>query len=220
MLNTLQAGLLRSLGLGFAYQVLKGVPGVGSALDGAAQEILYSLLEPGGSFCDVGAGIGLFSLGAARVVGQSGEVVALESDPENFGRLVRNVERNAMHNVRTLNVAAWSSGGVSSGPRGPVERARLDALLSAPPDLIKVEVEGAEAEVLRGAGAILRDGSSTLLVKAKGADRLRQVAMLLSQSGYAPRVLREESAPRQETYLMIARPESRRSSISGFKSAS
>jgi precorrin-6B methylase 2 len=247
-LNTLQAGLLRSPGLAFAYQLLRGVPGLGSALHGAAhrvfpddsdvvaripagmaaglsmqvdprldaelargcyeswmQEILYQVLEPGGSFCDVGAHIGFFSLSGARVVGRSGDVVALESDPRNFGRLVRNVERNGMCNLKTLNVAAWSSPGKG--------RARLDALLSRPPDVVKVDVDGAETEVLRGAGAILRSGRSTWLVKAHGADRLRQVAAMLSQSGYAPRVVREEAAPRQETYLIVARPEPRRGLI-------
>lgn len=247
-LNTLQAGLLRSAGLAFAYQLLRGVPGLGSALHGAAhrvfpddcdvvaripdgmasglwmqmdprfdaelarggheswmQEILYQVLEPGASFCDVGAHIGFFSLGAARVVGKSGEVVALEPDPRNHGRLVRNVERSEMCNLRALNVAAWSSPGE--------KRARLDALLSSPPDVVKVDVDGAETEVLRGAGPILRSGRSTWLVKAHGAQRLRQVAALLSQSGYAPRVVREEAAPGQETYLIVARPEPRRGPI-------
>jgi precorrin-6B methylase 2 len=244
-LNTLQAGLLRSAGLAFAYQLLRGIPGLGSALHGAAhrvfpddcevvaripdgmasglwmqvdprfdaelargrheswmQEILYQVLEPGGSFCDVGAQIGFFSLGAARMVGESGEVVALEPDPRNHGRLVRNVERNGMCNLRALNVAASSSPGQ--------KRARLDALLTRPPDVVKVDVSGAEIEVLRGAGAILRSGRSTWLVKAHGAQRLRQVASILAQSGYAPRVVREEAAPGQETYLIVARPEPRR----------
>ncbi|HEY4864654.1 MAG TPA: FkbM family methyltransferase [Candidatus Dormibacteraeota bacterium] len=247
-LNTLQAGLLRSAGLAFAYQLLRGVPGLGSALHGAAhrvfpddcdvvvripdgmasglrmqmdprldaelargchenwmQEILDQALEPGASFCDVGAHIGLFSLGAARVVGESGEVVALEPDPRNHRRLVRNVKRNGMCNLRALNVAAWSSPGE--------KRARLDALLSRPPDVVKVDVDGAEIEVLRGAGAILRSGRSTWLVKAYGAQRLRQVAAILSQSGYAPRVVREEAAPGQETYLIVARPGPRREPI-------
>ena len=247
-LNTLQAGLLRSTGLAFAYQLLRGVPGLGSAVHGAAhrvfpddcevvaripdgmasglwmqmdprfdaelargrheswmQEILYQVLEPGGSFCDVGAQIGFFSLGAARVVGESGEVVALEPDPRNHGRLVRNVERNGMCNLRALNVAASSSPGQ--------KRARLDALLTRPPDVVKVDVSGAEIEVLRGAGAILRSGRSTWLVKAHGAQRLRQVAAILAQSGYAPRVVREEAAPGPETYLIVARPEPRRGPI-------
>jgi precorrin-6B methylase 2 len=247
-LNTLQAGLLRSAGLAFAYQLLRGVPGLGSALHGAAhrvfpddcdvvvripdgmasglrmqmdprldaelargchenwmQEILDQALEPGASFCDVGAHIGLFSLGAARVVGESGEVVALEPDPRNHRRLVRNVKRNGMCNLRALNVAAWSSPGE--------KRARLDALLSRPPDVVKVDVDGAEIEVLRGAGAILRSGRSTWLVKAYGAQRLRQVAAILSQSGYAPRVVREEAAPGQETYLIVAWPGPRREPI-------
>ncbi len=63
-------------------------------------------LRPGRTFVDVGANIGYFSLLAARRMGGSGRVVAVEASPETFARLRANLDRNAAGNVRALNVAA------------------------------------------------------------------------------------------------------------------
>jgi FkbM family methyltransferase len=186
------------------------------------QQLFLELLQPGDFFCEVGTDIGFLTLGAARLVGESGRVVALEPDRNSFRRLVRNIELNGLVHVRTLNFAAQrrsrrrefiscaaAVGGEEAAKSAvlPVNVGPLDEVVIRPPDLIKVDVAGAEAEVLRGARAIMRKRSSTWVIEAHGAGQLSEVVALLSGFGYAPRVVREEaSAERGDRYLVVARP--------------
>jgi FkbM family methyltransferase len=75
---------------------------------------------------------------------------------------------------------------------GPVSRSvpcrRLDTLVAAglpAPDVIKIDVEGAEALVLRGAERLLRQGAPRLLIELHGAENAREVLSILLASGYA-----------------------------------
>ena len=123
--------------------------------------------------CDVGAHIGLFALRISKQAPKS-KIIAIEANPTNFKFLLKNVHINGLETrVRVLNVAAgqekgrvtlWLSNlsrGDSStkkwhdaGSAGHVEvdMLPLDDILSNERscDLMKVDVEGAETEVLRG----------------------------------------------------------------------
>ena len=66
------------------------------------QKILAERLHPGMVFYDLGANIGLFTLLAARLVGDSGKVFSFEPDPENAARLRRNIQRNGFANVTVV----------------------------------------------------------------------------------------------------------------------
>ncbi len=61
---------------------------------------LKAHLPKGGTFVDVGANIGLYSLVAARQVGPAGRVVAIEADPDTHRTLATNCTSNALHQVR------------------------------------------------------------------------------------------------------------------------
>ena len=145
----------------------------------AAQEIAFvrAVLRPGMKFADVGANWGLFTLVAAHLVGESGQVVALEPDPRILPKLKSNVERNGLKQVQVFDVAAahrdsnlilaahdhegenWGiSRLVENSSTGQttftVRSRRLDSLLDEARletvDLVKVDVEGAEDLVLAG----------------------------------------------------------------------
>ena len=72
---------------------------------------------------------------------------------------------------------------------------RLDDLLaepgSTPPDLVKIDVEGAETDVLRGAAQTLAKVRPILLIELHGTNEA--VAHLLSEAGYLSRVLGSRS---------------------------
>lgn len=158
-------------------------------------------LRPGDGFVDVGANIGVFSVLAARLVGDEGRVVAIEASPDLHRHLVRNVRLNALGNVRALNAAvsdrprtltfalasSRNTGANSIVPYdGPVEssfqaRARplpelLDAAEIATARVIKVDVEGAEGSVVRGLapvlGALRPDAEITVEVSPERMVRL------------------------------------------------
>lgn len=127
---------------------------------------------------DVGAHIGSFTVKASMEVGGEGHVVALEPSSSNFKMLRMNVQANHCDNVTALNVAAGSKedtgllklyarpGGNSFYRREledvGTERVSITTLDSVTAqsdfgrvDFIKIDVEGYELEVLRGAAKTL-----------------------------------------------------------------
>ena len=147
--------------------------------------LVRASLPPGGTFVDVGANIGYFALVGAALVGESGRVVALEPDPRMAAELRQNLALNGLGRVAVLEVAAadaegeatlkgyaeeggnWGVSTLSPAasplgrPAFSVRCAPLDRVLDeagvGAVDLVKVDVEGAEARVLRG----MRDGLRT-----------------------------------------------------------
>jgi FkbM family methyltransferase len=142
------------------------------------EALLADLLSPGDCFLDIGANIGWSALQAARAVGRSGLVVALEPEIDNFGLLARNVRANLATNVIPLRVAAgrargWHTLALDAHNAGghsmvrPVHRGRgervlvvaagdLCSLLGVVPRVIKIDVEGAEPDVVAGLEPLLR----------------------------------------------------------------
>jgi FkbM family methyltransferase len=135
------------------------------------------LLRPGDLAVDVGANLGWFSLVMGGAVAPGGEVWAIEPMPPILPALKRNLKLNEKLQVRLFEVALGQSSGavdinVFSGlPHGHasvstldrtdytshrVERRTLDELLAgASPAFVKLDVEGSERDVLRGAEATL-----------------------------------------------------------------
>ena len=119
---------------------------------------------------DVGAHVGKYAVVAARHVGEQGKVVAIEAHPDNFQALLHNLILNDLHNVTPLNVAAYSEDGKTMRLFGHwdsaytlkawnetavrVETRTVDSLLREygidRADWVKIDVEGAELEVLAG----------------------------------------------------------------------
>jgi len=140
-------------------------------------------LSPGDVFVDVGANIGYFALLASQLVGDSGKVIAVEALPAIFSALQANLEKNSAHNVRAVNCAVWDReqmitlytnaedlpGQTTVSPAWAnqyhlqtqvrVAAAPLSAILD-PQEvraarLIKIDVEGAEWQVVSGMKSIM-----------------------------------------------------------------
>ncbi len=166
---------------GEAYFLL---PECADGVDPAHEEPKYRLVleeaRPGMTVFDLGAHHGLYTLGLARRVGPTGRVVAFEPCPVNHRLVTRNVELNGFSPwVRVepcavsdrsgtaeirFDEADFQSGnlrpaGEASPRRAQVPVTTLDAWCAEHdvyPQLVKVDVEGLELEVLRGADRLLR----------------------------------------------------------------
>jgi len=136
-----------------------------------------ALVRPGDLVVDVGANLGWFSLVMAEAVGPGGEVWAVEPTPPILRALKRNLALNESLNVRVFELALGDAAGTAeihifSGlPHGhasvstldrtdynthEVERRTLDDLLDGRvPAFVKIDVEGSELAVLRGASATI-----------------------------------------------------------------
>ena len=135
------------------------------------------LLHDGAVFHDIGASVGYFTIEVAACFGDRVSIVAVEPQPGPVGALTRSVTVNGYRNVRVLPLLLSDEQGEGrlhvpsrsvhaslvprARPRAVVSRAMttLDALVAdgrtPAPDVIKIDVEGAELAVLRGARAVL-----------------------------------------------------------------
>jgi len=154
-----------------------GAPVLAGAYEPHVARIFENLLRPGQSVVDVGANIGFFTLLAASLVGPAGSVLAVEPNPRNVRLLEASRRRNGFSHVTVAQVAAsdhlgllalhaGKSNGTTAEPpplladliaAETVPCLPLDRLVEAnqPIALIKVDVEGAEGLVLRGALGLL-----------------------------------------------------------------
>jgi len=151
---------------------------------------------------DIGANVGFYTLLASALAGPRGRVVAFEPLPRNLEFLRAHVAMNGMTNVVIRSVALADHPGTrpfddTPGPseahlaaRGSltVECATLDALVAKgeipPPDVIKMDVEGAELLVLRGGEATIRTHKPTLFVATHAADVHAACVAWLEQAGF------------------------------------
>ena len=149
--------------------------------------LIDALARPGGTVVDVGANIGYNAVHAARRVGRSGRVVAVEPTPDNVAVLERLVAAARLSNVLVRPVAAGRDKGrrrfYVRGATSAVNSfypescyaevtgtldvpiARLDDLVDGDADLVKIDVEGAELEVLEGMTRLLRRRNLALIVE-------------------------------------------------------
>lgn len=140
----------------------------------AVTEIFRACVRPGSTFVDIGANVGYHTLLAAQLVGTAGQVIAIEPSPNTLRRLRRNIASNpALPNIRVIEAAVGATnaqialyitdeanlGASTIENRGG---AKIEALVRLAPlhdllttaeclatETIKIDIEGAEAPVIR-----------------------------------------------------------------------
>lgn len=137
---------------------------------------IVSLIGRGMTVVDVGANIGIYTAAFARSVGAAGKVIALEPAPSNLRALRRAHQVNNWSNVEVHGIAAAECEGAmlldcssfNSGNNVLSPNALPSASISVPTvpldkllgdrrvDFLKIDVQGFEANVLRGATRILQ----------------------------------------------------------------
>jgi len=168
--------------------------------EGDVEEFIKSHLKEGSVFVDLGANVGYYTLIASRLVGSRGRVYAVEPVPSTAAILRLNVILNKLDNVIIIEKAAWftkekvnlripgSDYGYASVVRGYgksmlVEACPLDELLQDVDhiDILKIDVEGAEYEVLKGAKNTLHKTKCIVLELTRN---IKEVFELLINYGF------------------------------------
>jgi FkbM family methyltransferase len=140
-------------------------------------DLVKRIVRKGDVALDVGANVGWFTLVLSELVGQTGRVYSFEPHPEHFLLLSKNIKQNKLTNVVPVRKAVADQNGVldlyinEDCPGGhtlfkyggvdkpmEVEVIRLDDfadLLTSGVDFVKMDIEGAEGQAIRGMSKIL-----------------------------------------------------------------
>lgn len=160
--------------------------------------------RPDCAIFDIGANVGFYSLLSARLCADAGNgiVHSFEPFPANLQVLQRHIQLNNLSNVTIHDVAVSDVSGQLNFAAGDcaetgkldqngdvaVRTIQLDEEIQNShlpvPAVIKIDVEGAEAQVLSGARALLSEYKPELLVAIHGSSVLREVQQILSECHY------------------------------------
>lgn len=188
-------------------------------VEAPVQRAVADAMAPGGVFFDIGANVGFFTLVAAGAVDRTGTFVAFEPRPDVAAALSANAARNDL-TVDVRPVAVGEVDGttdllVADHPGGAtieaskavdtvetvtVDQVTIDRLVvdrgELPvPDVVKIDVEGAEPAVIRGMSATLALGRTTVVYEIDAATseeveaQYEEVDGLLTRLGYTSRRL-------------------------------
>jgi FkbM family methyltransferase len=181
------------------------------------------LLRRNDVFVDVGAHVGFHSLVARQLVGPQGLVMCIEPQPYNAHKILSNWRANEFTNLKLVVAAAdeengsvelsdqiltdrslltlLERGGKNEGQKFEVRLVQLDSLFRRHGlkgvKLLKLDVEGYELEVVKGASECLRDVENIVIeiLENTDSDRTDDVIRLLREKGFA--LLRIDGLPWQ-----------------------
>jgi FkbM family methyltransferase len=181
--------------------------------------VASALTSAGSTVIEIGANIGTETVGYADMVFPGGKVVAFEPFPDNFRALRENLDLNRMDHVTALPYAVSNylgkarfqrpkekknsgvghlvveDGQAGGAPNGTieVECVTIDSLKDdlGPPDLIVMDTEGAELDILRGAGAYLEQYAPPMILEvipshlSRAGHDVNDLVSLLDDAGYS-----------------------------------
>ena len=154
-------------------------------------------------FFDIGANLGYYSLIAAKVMDNEGEIVAFEPSKRNYEILVKDLELNNAVQVRAINAAIFDHDGrvyLKEGNHGGLDKidtnagsyqidcVKLDNWCfrnGTYPDIMKIDVEGAETFVLEGAREIIEKYKPIIFLSTHGPDTEKKSLEFLEKFGYS-----------------------------------
>ena len=183
------------------------------------QVLFDRVTRPGDVVFDIGANVGFYTLLAARLVGPAGKVVAFEPLPRNLAMLERHLAYNSLANVEIVRAAVAErsgsahfagGGGPSTGylaAQGtPIDLVCLDDLVAdesiRPPNVVKIDVEGAESRVLEGGRRTFTTHRPKVILAAHGWEQWTLCVRLLESFGYA--VTLQRDGARDGNYSLLA----------------
>ena len=165
------------------------------------QRILQNLPLSGTTVIDIGANVGFFTVLLSRLVGEAGSVIAVEPLPINLDFINRHINLNKMENITVLPVALSDKKGVmkfaSSAHNSSAHLSEdgdlevpvvtLDSLddFTSPVSLVKIDVEGAEGDLLRGGEIFFKSHRPTILLATHGEVQVKDCRDILTRYGYS-----------------------------------
>ena len=190
------------------------------------QKALNNLLKEGDVFYDIGANVGFFTILGSKLVGNRGKVIAFEPLQVNFSFLLRHIKINYLSNVSIIekavssknniqkmtvplvdNNAAYSMAEFCSNGDIKVDTVTVDNLVFdskySPPNIIKMDIEGAEFLALCGMEKTIEKYKPTILLSTHGEKVDKQCRKFLGDRGYKITLLSAGKITREDELLCV-----------------
>ncbi len=199
---------------------------INGSIEVFVQDALKKYLNPGDVFYDIGANIGFFTILGARLVGHSGKVFSFEPVPENVKSIKKNIKVNAFVNTQVIDKAVSEHSGTEdiyitknlagatltslgihphdAQTKAQVELVTIDDLVLSnkiePPHFVKVDVEGAEMNVLKGMQKTIAEYRPIILYEVDSGDpldlkkKLAELDSFMKGKGYTVEHLKDSYA--------------------------
>lgn len=159
-------------------------------------------LKKGNIVFDIGAHVGFYTLLSAELAGKEGKVFSFEPLMANYEYLKKHIEINNYKNITPFNVAVsdkdgfaffakgenTSTGHLTSNGEIKIKTIALDDWINEKrlpvPDILKIDVEGAELAVLKGAEDLLRKNHPIIFLSTHSNDIHKKCCDFLLSLGY------------------------------------
>lgn len=183
------------------------------------QELFKDKIKPGNVVYDIGAHSGFYSLLAAELVGENGRVFSFEPNPQNIFYLRKNISLNGYKNIEVFETAVSEKPGISSFDAGEnsfysklshngalkVKTIALDDFKNegkiSAPDVVKIDVEGAELLVLKGMAKILKEFRPLLFLSTHSREIYSLCLNFLKPLGYNSEII-EQTVDKSDTEIL------------------
>ena len=185
------------------------------------KQVLFSkYIKSGMTVFDVGANVGYYSLLASLLTGKEGKVFSFEPLPENISYLKKHLELNKLKNVKVIDRAVndkisklrftfgdnRSAGHISNEGEIEIETTSLDEFIKAGnalPDLIKMDIEGAEYEALIGAKVLLKRKKPVIFLATHSNELRAKCLKLLIEFGYTISAIDNKTLEESDEFVCV-----------------
>ncbi|HON89873.1 MAG: FkbM family methyltransferase [Fibrobacter sp.] len=199
-------------GLKFIHGAASGEGGGATIFFGLVEpkqtEAFKSALKDGFIVFDVGANIGYYTLLGSRIIGKNGKIFAFEPSIRNIEYLAKHIRINKITNAMIIPAACSDNTSISLFNNTPdcalghllentessetkfdiVPTLTIDSVVQTTgvfPDIVKIDVEGAELKVLHGSKSLLQKNHPVILLSVHSSELRISCLEYLSQFGYS-----------------------------------
>ena len=199
--------ILQGPGRGIRWVVGSGMPNFWlGTYEREKYDLFFRSISPANVVYDVGANVGIYSVLACRTVGINGRVFAFEPSTTNLHYLNSNIRANRFSNCEVVPQAVSNTneivqfdlgedsclGKISPNGSIRVPTISLDSFAANGkplPDVMKIDVEGAEYEVLIGARMLISKARPVIFLATHGEGIHAKCCNLLRDFGYQLQLL-------------------------------
>lgn len=165
-------------------------------------KLFENFIKDGDVVFDIGANAGFYSILSAELAGKNGKIFSFEPLPQNYENLRRHIEINGYENIKAFDVAVSdkegfsffsegdyaATGYLSDGGKIKVKTMSIGNWIEDKklpiPNILKIDVEGAESLVLKGAFPVIKEFHPLIFLSLHSEEAKNDCFAILQDCGY------------------------------------